>query len=89
MEKEWSTMTREEKREERFKRWLSPEGVTYAGPDAEKGYKERVTRFIKAFQLKEPDRVPCILPASNFAAYYAGPISKPSCMTMTSSARHG
>lgn len=72
MTKEWAELTPEEKREERFKRWLSPPGVTFSSPKAEKGYKERVTRFIRAFQLKEPDRVPCILPASNFAAYYAG-----------------
>jgi hypothetical protein len=72
MAKEWAELTPEEKREERFNRWLSPPGVTFSSPQAEKGYKERVTRFIKAFQLKEPDRVPCILPASNFAAYYAG-----------------
>ena len=72
MDKEWAELTPEEKREERFKRWLSPPGVTFSSPKAEKGYKERVTRFIRAFQLKEPDRVPCILPASNFAAYYAG-----------------
>jgi len=72
MAKEWSELTPEEKREERFNRWLSPQGVTFSSPQAEKAYKARVTRFIKAFQLKEPDRVPCILPASNFAAYYAG-----------------
>ena len=72
MAKEWAELTPAEKREERFKRWLSPQGVTFSSPKAEKGYKARVTRFIKAFQLKEPDRVPCILPASNFAAYYAG-----------------
>ncbi len=72
MAKEWAELTPEEKREERFKRWLSPQGVTFSSPQAEKAYKERVTRFTRAFQLKEPDRVPCILPASNFAAYYAG-----------------
>jgi len=72
MSKEWAELTPAEKREERFKRWLSPPGVTFSSPKAETGYKERVTRFIRAFQLKEPDRVPCILPASNYAAYYAG-----------------
>jgi hypothetical protein len=72
MEENWAELSPDEKREARFKRWLSPPGVTFSSPQAEKGYKERVTRFIKAFQLKEPDRVPCILPASNYAAYYAG-----------------
>ncbi|HEY94098.1 MAG TPA: hypothetical protein G4O15_04080, partial [Dehalococcoidia bacterium] len=72
MEENWAELSPDEKREARFKRWLSPPGVTFSSPQAEKGYKERVTRFIKAFQLKKPDRVPCILPASNYAAYYAG-----------------
>ncbi|MBN1692876.1 MAG: hypothetical protein JW845_04905 [Dehalococcoidales bacterium] len=73
MEKAWAELSPEEKREERFKKWLSPPGVTFASPQAEKLYKERVTRFIKAFTLKEPDRVPCILPSMGlYAATYAG-----------------
>jgi len=72
MAKEWAELTPAEKREERFNRWLSPPGVTFSSPKAEQGYKARVNRFIKAFQLQEADRVPCILPASNYAAYYAG-----------------
>jgi hypothetical protein len=70
-EKKWADLFWEEKREERFKRWLAPD-VTFSSPEAEKLYKERVTRFIRAFQVEKPDRVPCILPAGNFAAYYAG-----------------
>jgi uroporphyrinogen-III decarboxylase len=38
----------------------------------EKLYQARVTRFIKAIKLEEPDRVPVLLPAGNFAAYYDG-----------------
>ncbi len=72
MEKDWAELSPDEKREVRFNQWLSPPGVTFSSPEAEKGYKERVTRFIKAFKLQKPDRVPCILPASNYAAYYAG-----------------
>jgi len=72
MEKKLADLSPEEKREERFKRWLSASGVEFSNPEAEKLYKERVTRFIKAFQVEKPDRVPCMLPAGNFAAYYAG-----------------
>jgi len=72
MASEWAELTPEEKREERFKRWLSPQGVTFSSPKAEKAYKEKVTRFASAFQLKEADRIPCILPVSNYPAYYAG-----------------
>ena len=73
MKKTWAELSPEEKREERFKRWLSPPGVSFASPQAEKAYKERVTRFTRAFKLQKPDRVPVILPAiGNYPAYYAG-----------------
>ena len=72
MEKEWPKLTPNEKREERFKRWLSPTDVEFSSPEAERAYKRRVTRFIKAIKLEEPDRVPVMLPAGFFPAYYAG-----------------
>jgi hypothetical protein len=71
-EKRWADLSPEEKREERFHRWLSPPDVRFSGPEAEKGYKARVTRFIKAIKLEEPDRVPVMLPAGFYPAYYAG-----------------
>lgn len=70
--REWSEMTWQERREERFKRWLSPKNVKFISPEAEKLYKERVTRFIKAIKLEEPDRVPVILPVGFYPAYNAG-----------------
>ncbi len=70
--KKWADLSWEEKREERFKRWLSPLGVKFVSPEAEKLYKERVTRFIKAIKMEEPDRVPVMLPAHVYPAYYAG-----------------
>jgi uroporphyrinogen-III decarboxylase len=72
LEKKWAELTPDEKREERFKRWLSPPDVKFSSPEAEKAYKERVTRFIKVIRLEEPDRVPVMLPAGFFPAYYAG-----------------
>jgi uroporphyrinogen-III decarboxylase len=71
-EKEWAELTPDEKQEERFQRWLSPPGVEFSSPEAEKAYKKRVTRFIKAIKLEEPDRVPVMLPAGFVPAYYAG-----------------
>ena len=70
-EKKWADMSREEKRETRFKRWLSPD-VKFDSPEVEKLYKERTTRFIRAIKLEEPDRVPVLLPSGFFPAYYAG-----------------
>jgi hypothetical protein len=70
--KKWADMTWQEKREERFKRWLNPPDVKFVSKEAEQLYKERVTRFIKAIKLEEPDRVPVMLPTGNFPAYWGG-----------------
>jgi len=67
----WADMTWEERREERFKLWLSP-GVKFASEEAERLYQERATRFIKAIKLEEADRVPVLLPSGLFPASYAG-----------------
>ena len=71
MEEQWADMSWEERREERFKRWLSP-GVKFDSPEAEKAYKTRVNRFIKAIKLEKPDRVPVMLPVEYLPAIYAG-----------------
>jgi uroporphyrinogen-III decarboxylase len=70
--KEWSQLTWQEKREERFKRWLNPPDIKFVSKEAEKLYKERVTRFVKAIKLEEPDRVPVMLPTGNYPAYWGG-----------------
>jgi len=71
-EKKWDQLTPEEKREARFKHWLDAPGVKFHSPDAEKLYKARVTRIIKAYKVQQPDRVPVSLPAGAFSIYYAG-----------------
>ena len=70
--KQRSDLTWEEKREQRFQHWLSPPGVVFDSPAAEARYKDKVNRFIQAITLQESDRVPVILPVSNYPAYYAG-----------------
>lgn len=65
-------MTPKERREFRFKRWLHPPDVKFAGREAEKSYQARVQRIIDAVNLKEPDRVPVNLPAGFFPAFYSG-----------------
>src|SRR3989304_6036180 len=64
-------LTREQKREQRLQRWLNPPGVKFRDARAEKLYKERVTRFMKAFLCEEPDRVPVMVPAGNFPLRYS------------------
>jgi hypothetical protein len=71
-EKEWKDLTPGERQEKRFERWLSPPNAKFSSPETEKGYKERVGRFIKAIRLEEPDRVPVSLPSGFFPAIYAG-----------------
>ncbi len=70
--KAWADMTWQEKREERFNRWLNPIDVKFVSKEAEELYKQRVTRFVKAIKLEEPDRVPVMLPTGNFPAYWGG-----------------
>jgi uroporphyrinogen-III decarboxylase len=68
----WAALSPDEKRKERFKRWLAPGNIKFSSPEAEEGYRTRVTRFIKAICLEEPDRVPVQLPAGYVPAYNAG-----------------
>ncbi len=78
MEKKWEEMTADEKQEAQFQKLLAPkdpEGndLKFQSPEAEKLYKERITRIKNVIQLKKiPDRVPvCPLP-SMFPFNYAG-----------------
>jgi hypothetical protein len=70
--KQWSEMTPEEKREERFKSWFNPAGVNFNSPEAAQKYQDRTKRLHDVIMLKEPDRVPVVLPVGNFPAYYVG-----------------
>jgi len=73
MEKQWEEMTSDERQEALFEKWISPEGVTYASPEAEKAYKEKATRIKDAVQMKKvPDRVPIFLLPSFYPVYYSG-----------------
>ena len=72
MEKKWEEMTADEKRNDLVAKWLSPAGVKFNSPDAEKAYKARVTRIMDAVNLKKPDRVPVFPMTGFFPAYYAG-----------------
>ena len=70
--KKWSDMTWQEKRDERFNRWFNPPNAKFESPEAERLYRDRVTRLIKVIKLEEPDRVPVMLPVGNFPAYHTG-----------------
>jgi hypothetical protein len=72
LDKAWSELTPDEKREERFKSWLSPADAQFESTTAAELYKERVQRLIDVINVKEPDRVPVMLPITFFPAYYSG-----------------
>ena len=72
MNKEWQQLTREEKREHRVNKWISPSDIEFKSPEAEKNYRDRANRIYDALSLREPDRVPVSLPVGNFPAYYSG-----------------
>ena len=73
MEKKWEELTPTEKREQLWKRWLSPEGIKFVSPEAKKAYKDRATRIKNAIEMKKlPDRVPVVPIIGFFPAYYSG-----------------
>jgi hypothetical protein len=73
MAKTWDELTPEERREELFRRWMSPAGVKWVSPEAEQAHKERTTRIRNAVELKTlPDRVPVFPIVGFFPAYYSG-----------------
>ena len=77
MEKQWAELSPDEKRDERFKRWLSPPNVKFSSPAVEKSYKQRVSRLVTVIQLKEPDRVPVMMPGGFVSAACTGvPLGK-------------
>ncbi|HEY93993.1 MAG TPA: hypothetical protein G4O15_03545 [Dehalococcoidia bacterium] len=71
-DKELSKLTPEEKRAERFKRWLEAPGVEFNSPEAKQAYQERVQRLQDALLMKEPDRIPVSAMGGNYALCYGG-----------------
>ena len=71
-EKQWADMSWQEKREVRFRKWLNPPNPNFKSPEAEKQYKARATRMMKAVKMEIPDRVPLHIPGQSMVAYNAG-----------------
>jgi uroporphyrinogen-III decarboxylase len=72
MDEKGTELLPEEKMGRIFKTWLSPLGVEFKSPEAEKAYHDRITRVKDVIQLKVPDRVPVYTSGGFFPAYYAG-----------------
>ncbi|MFC2045140.1 uroporphyrinogen decarboxylase family protein [Chloroflexota bacterium] len=67
---EWTEMTPEEKREERYKSWLTTPDTVNA--EVARLYQQRVQRIIDALSLKKPDKVPVFIQFGFIPAMYAG-----------------
>jgi hypothetical protein len=61
----WAQFTPAEKREYRLNQFLNPTNVKFVSPEAETAYKMRAQRYIDAYNVKEPDRVPINLPVGD------------------------
>ena len=72
MDTDWKTLTKEEKRERRFTRWLDTSAIEFESPAARENYTARITRLARAVRHEIPDRVPVTLPVDGFPAYHAG-----------------
>lgn len=72
MNAEWIKLTPDERMEARFQKWLSPENVQFATPEAESAYKERIQMFKDVVQLKKPLRVPVCPNIGFYPFVYAG-----------------
>lgn len=72
MDKDQANPTKEQKRQERMRKYFSGEGINFRNSEAEKLYKDRAARISSAMMCQEPDRVPVNLPSGFFPAYYAG-----------------
>jgi len=71
MNADWSSLTSEQKKQRRFEAWLNPP-VEFVSPEAERSYKVRAQRFIDAYNLQKPDRVPVTFRVGNLPLELAG-----------------
>jgi hypothetical protein len=70
-EKRWADFTPLERREKRYEWWLCAD-INFSSPEARRNYQERALRFVNAYRVEKPDRVPVSLPVDNWPAYLAG-----------------
>jgi hypothetical protein len=62
---DWAQLTPAQKREYRLSKLVNPTHVKFVSPDAEKAFIIRAQRYVDAFNVKEPDRIPVNLPVGD------------------------
>jgi uroporphyrinogen-III decarboxylase len=71
-EKSWTQLSSEEKKEIRFKRWLSTDDIHFIDSEARQSYDTKVKRLSDVIRLVVPDRVPVVVDLGFFPARYSG-----------------
>jgi uroporphyrinogen-III decarboxylase len=74
----WSGLDWEERRERRFRRWLSARRIDFVSDSARREYEGRVQLLIDAITLKKPARVPVSTAVGFYAGKYSGLTAKES-----------
>jgi uroporphyrinogen-III decarboxylase len=72
MEKNWNDFTPDEKRSERFKRYLTPTDIKFSSVEAAENYRLKKKRMVDTYQMNIPDRVLVQLPIGTLPLNYAG-----------------
>ena len=72
MQRPWSELSREEKRQKRFEVFLHPPGVIFRNTECEQAYRRRAKRLIDVYNVERPDQVPVFLHVGAMPAYYCG-----------------
>jgi uroporphyrinogen-III decarboxylase len=70
-EKTWAELSPAERRKQRYDWWLNAD-IKFSSAQSKEKYLERALRFIHAYEVEKPDRVPVTLPLGNWPAYLAG-----------------
>jgi len=68
----WDKLDWQERRERRFRRWLSARGVEFSSDSVKEEYQQRVRSLIDAITLKKPERVPVCANVHFYLAKYSG-----------------
>jgi hypothetical protein len=61
----WTTLTPQQKRDWRMKRFVSTDGIPFVSPEAKQNYQIRIQRQSAVYNVAEPDRVPLNLPVGD------------------------
>jgi hypothetical protein len=61
----WNSLNPEQKRQWRLNRFVSGVGIKFVSPEAEQAYRVRAQRWVDAFNLAVPDRIPVSLPVGD------------------------